>query len=162
MVYPLHWDDDICKYIIGDKTVLLRLVEVGNRSDEERLYPLTYPNTDCFLITFSIDMPTSLESINKWYQQVSFYVPGASFILCANKIDLRDSTVVIQTLTEKGLKLVTKEEGENIAKLLKIPYMECSSINNEGIQEIIEAAILISTEHQQKLLKKQSSKCILL
>jgi len=115
-------------------------------------------------LEFSIDKPESLESIkNRWYPEVSHYVPEAAYVLCANKIDLRDNTESIQMLTDKGLSLVTKEEGENMAKLLKIPYLECSSLYKKGLHEVIETATITAIEKlRNPSVRGQKKGCVML
>jgi GTPase SAR1 family protein len=47
------------------------------QEDYDRLRPLSYPSTDIFLLTFSLDTQTSFENIkNKWFPEISHHSPG--------------------------------------------------------------------------------------
>ena len=49
-----------------------RLVQdTAGQEDYDRLRPLSYPNTDVFLIAFSVVNPSSLSNVyEKWYQEL--------------------------------------------------------------------------------------------
>lgn len=52
--------------------VQLSLWDTAGQEDYDRLRPLSYPETDVFLLCFAIDCPDSLENINdKWLPEVN-------------------------------------------------------------------------------------------
>ena len=60
---------------------------IGLQEDYDRLRPLSYPQTDIFLICFSVDSRTSLENIrDKWYPEISLHAPGVPIMVVACKI----------------------------------------------------------------------------
>ncbi|MBN2155070.1 MAG: GTP-binding protein [Candidatus Lokiarchaeota archaeon] len=74
-------------------------------------------------LVFDVTRPQTFESINKWYEE---FFKGAgekiSLILIGNKTDLG--------------RVVTTDEGENLAKELKIPYIETSALNKDLVDEV--------------------------
>jgi GTPase SAR1 family protein len=53
---------------LGAHTVGVHLWDTAGPEDYGRLRPVSYPETDCFLICFSIAQPEGLERIRtKWY-----------------------------------------------------------------------------------------------
>ena len=59
-----------------------------------RLRPLSYPQTDVFLICFSVTSPASFENVRaKWYPEVSHHCPNTPIILVGTKLDLREDKV---------------------------------------------------------------------
>ena len=47
------------------------LQDTAGQEDYDRLRPLSYPNTDVFLIAFSVVNPSSLSNVyEKWYQEL--------------------------------------------------------------------------------------------
>jgi len=59
-----------------------------------RLRPLSYPQTDVFLICFSLVSPASYENVRaKWFPEVSHHCPNTPVILVGTKLDLRDDPV---------------------------------------------------------------------
>ena len=56
--------------------VNLGLWDTAGQEDYDRLRPLSYPNTDVFLVCFSIISPASYENVKaKWHPEVSHHAP---------------------------------------------------------------------------------------
>ena len=72
------------------------------QEDYDRLRPLSYPQTDVFLVCFSISSPTSFENIrSKWWPEIQQHAPGCPFILVGTKGDLRDDADTIMRLKSR-------------------------------------------------------------
>lgn len=53
--------------------------------------PLSYPQTDIFIICFSIVNPSSFENVRaKWYNEIMYYCPETPILLVGTKMDLRE------------------------------------------------------------------------
>lgn len=61
--------------MIGDDPYTLGLFDTAGQEDYDRLRPLSYPQTDVFLVCFSVTSPASFENVKeKWFPEVSpFY-----------------------------------------------------------------------------------------
>uniref|UniRef100_A0A8D8RV13 Ras-related protein ced-10 n=1 Tax=Cacopsylla melanoneura TaxID=428564 RepID=A0A8D8RV13_9HEMI len=76
-----------------DRVYTVTLWDTAGQEDYERLRPLSYPNTDCFLLCFSINSRASYENIfSKWYPELSHYCPRVPIILVGTKVDIRDES----------------------------------------------------------------------
>ena len=109
----------------------------------DRLRPLSYPNTDVFLLCFSVDEPTSLKSIKEqWYPELNHHCPGVPILLVGTKEDLRDDPEVISHLASRGLSPIAYSQGlECSGDIGAVRYMECSALTQKGVQEVfIEGA----------------------
>ncbi len=85
--------------------------------DYDRLRPLSYPQTDVFLICFSLISPTSFENIkSKWVPEVMHHWPICKRVLVGTKMDLRHDEYTLDRLREKGLTPITTEEGRRLAE----------------------------------------------
>jgi len=61
--------------MVEGKTISLGLWDTAGQEDYDRLRPLSYPQTDVFLVCFSIINPTSFANIKtKWVPEVRFFV----------------------------------------------------------------------------------------
>jgi hypothetical protein len=82
---PYCYDGGANNVIWRNVPVSLGLWDTAGQSDYDRLRPLSYPQTDVFLILFSIDKPESLEHIaSKWVPElthVRFPPPSLSLVL---------------------------------------------------------------------------------
>ena len=64
-------------------------------------------------------------------------MPGVPMILVGLKIDLR---------TSNRMELVTREEAEAVARKIHVEcYMECSALTQQGVSELFEKVMLVTT-----------------
>ena len=81
------------------------------QEDYDRLRPLSYPQTDVFLICYSVVGHTSFYNVKeKWVPEVTHHCPAASLFLIGTKTDLRDDTEVVRKLSQKGRSPLTRKE----------------------------------------------------
>ncbi|KAI9754682.1 MAG: hypothetical protein M4579_004587 [Chaenotheca gracillima] len=127
------------------KTVELALWDTAGQEEYDRLRPLSYPETDLIFVCFAIDCPNSLENVmDKWYPEVVHFCPMTPLILVGLKSDLRTKRTCIDLLKTQGLTPVTPEQGADVARRMGAAYMECSSKEMRGVDEVFERAVLIS------------------
>lgn len=63
---------------------------LAGQEDYDRLRPLSYPQTDVFLVGFAVNSPTSFENVrSKWVPELQHHCPGTPFLLVGMKGDLR-------------------------------------------------------------------------
>ena len=136
-----------------DENTQLGLWDTGGGEDYARLRPLSYPQTDAFILCFDVarkDLFAELESY--WYAELRHHCPDVPIILTATKIDLRE--------TEENC--VTTEEGEALAAKTRSHYAEISSLKGIGLDELFEKVIDRAREHEANSRKKKCKKCLLL
>ncbi|KAK5996998.1 GTP-binding protein rhoC [Cladobotryum mycophilum] len=135
ITYPIHPPTG--------KTVELALWDTAGQEEYDRLRPLSYPETDLIFVCFAIDCPNSLDNVmDKWYPEVLHFCPYTPLILVGLKSDLRYKKSCIDMLKTQGLTPVTTEQGMAVSKKMGAQYMECSSKEMRGVDEIFERAIL--------------------
>ncbi|KAK4122773.1 ras-domain-containing protein [Parathielavia appendiculata] len=139
------------------KTVELALWDTAGQEEYDRLRPLSYPETDLIFVCFAIDCPNSLENVmDKWYPEVLHFCPYTPLILVGLKSDLRYKKTCIEMLKTQGLTPVTTEQGLAVAKKMGAQYMECSSKEMKGVEEIFERAILTVVANDRKALEAEA------
>ncbi|KAI6709073.1 hypothetical protein PZA11_000394 [Diplocarpon coronariae] len=124
------------------KTVELALWDTAGQEEYDRLRPLSYPETDLLFVCFAIDCPNSLDNVmDKWYPEVLHFCPYTPLVLVGLKSDLRTKRTCIDLLKTQGLTPVTREQGMGVARKMGAQYMECSSKEMTGVEEIFMDAI---------------------
>ncbi|QKX57997.1 uncharacterized protein TRUGW13939_05117 [Talaromyces rugulosus] len=124
------------------KTVELALWDTAGQEEYDRLRPLSYPETDLLFVCFAIDCPNSLENVmDKWYPEVLHFCPTTPLILVGLKADLRNKRTCIELLKTQGLTPVTPEQGQAVAQRMGAAYIECSSKEMTGVDEVFELAV---------------------
>lgn len=162
---PTVFDNYSANVRVADKTVSLSLWDTAGQEDYDRLRPLSYPQTDVFLICFSVISPTSFSNVRtKWWPEVTHHCPGAKIILVGTKLDLREDPDKLESLREKGLAPITGQQGENMAQEIKaVKFMECSALTQKGLKEVFDEAIkAVILPPRTKVAKRGRTGCALL
>jgi small GTP-binding protein len=67
--------------------------DTAGQEDYSKLRTIAYPNTDIFLIVFSVVEPESFRNAKKkWFPEIKREVPNAKVLFVGSKMDLRDSS----------------------------------------------------------------------
>ena len=86
----------------------------------------------------------------QWYPEVLHFCPTTPMMLVGLKSDLRNKRNCIELLKTQGLTPVTPEQGRTVAKKMGATYMECSSKEQDGVEEIFDAAVTMAVGDEYK------------
>uniref|UniRef100_A0A670IP57 Cell division cycle 42 n=1 Tax=Podarcis muralis TaxID=64176 RepID=A0A670IP57_PODMU len=127
---PQVFDNYAVTVMIGGEPYTLGLFDTAGQEDYDRLRPLSYPQTDVFLVCFSVVSPSSFENVKeKWVPEITHHCPKTPFLLVGTQIDLRDDPSTIEKLAKNKQKPITPETAEKLARDLKaVKYVECSAL----------------------------------
>lgn len=127
-----RFDNYSANVMVDGKPINLGLWDTAGQEDYDRLRPLSYPQTDVFLICFSLVNPASFENVRakvwdcisfifydscywyfiinyylQWYPEVRHHCPSTPIILVGTKLDLREDKDTIEKLKDKKLAPIT-------------------------------------------------------
>ena len=118
-------------------------------------FPLfSSPLISCIIIYTRIPPKTDKK---QWYPEVLHFCPYTPLILVGLKSDLRFKKTCIDMLKTQGLTPVTAEQGLAVAKKMGAQYMECSSKEMKGVDEVFEQAILTVVANDRRNLEAQAA-----
>jgi len=139
---PTVFDNYETNVQLDGKTIYLGLWDTAGQEGYDRLRPLSYPQTDVFLICFSINSPNSFTNIEqKWKPELAHHAAGVPFLIVGTKADLREDEAQVAALKEKG-KYKTFDEFQEAAKAMGAEkYLECSALKQTGLQQVFDEAI---------------------
>ena len=99
------------------KPVNVGLWDTAGQEDYDRLRPLSYPQTDAFVVCFAVISPKSLENTkSKWVPEIKHHCPGVPFILVGTKVDLLGDSEFVAALRHKGIRPVAHELAQDHAR----------------------------------------------
>eukprot|EP01098_Paradermamoeba_levis_P011447 TRINITY_DN48_c0_g1_i1.p1 TRINITY_DN48_c0_g1~~TRINITY_DN48_c0_g1_i1.p1 ORF type:complete len:197 (-),score=67.36 TRINITY_DN48_c0_g1_i1:169-759(-) len=163
---PTVFDNYSANVMVDGKAINLGLWDTAGQEDYDRLRPLSYPQTDVFLIAFSVVNPASFENVKqKWQPEIKHHCPNVPVVLCGTKLDLRDDQATIARLQEKKMTPISFEQGGQMQKDIgAVKYIECSALTQKGLKELFDEAcraVLNPPVNPKKNVKK-SGGCLVM
>lgn len=152
---PTVFDNYSANVMVDGKPINLGLWDTAGQEDYDRLRPLSYPQTDVFLVCFSVISKDSHGNVkSKWVPEIQHHAPGVPILLVGTKSDLRNDKSTIAQLENRGTTMVTKAEGEGLARDVGAEkYVECSALTQEGLKQVFDDAIRAAMQPKKKKKK---------
>eukprot|EP00042_Codosiga_hollandica_P010486 m.23361 g.23361 ORF g.23361 m.23361 type:complete len:193 (-) comp34985_c0_seq1:135-713(-) len=137
------------------KPVHLGLWDTAGQAEYDRLRPLSYPQTNAFLVCFSVAEPTTFKHVSaKWLPEIRHYNPATPIVLVGLKSDLRDDAKTLAKLADQQLQPISYAQGAKFAKDNDIfAYAECSALKGRKVQELFHECIRAATQRPPKKQK---------
>ena len=102
-------------------------LQIWDTAGQERFRTITssyYRGANGIVIVYDVTDKDSLESVRHWIKEIDRYAAeGVSRLIVGNKCDMEES------------RKVSTEEGQRIAKDLKLPFLETSAKNSTNVEE---------------------------
>ena len=111
------------------------------QEDYDRLRPLSYPQTDVFLVCFSVVSPPSFENVKeKWFPEIRHHCPNVPCIIVGTQMDLREDKATLEKLAKNKQKPIATKDGESLAQSLNaVTYIECSAYKQKNVKDVFDA-----------------------
>ncbi|KAL0490040.1 Ras-related protein [Acrasis kona] len=151
---PTVFDAFTTRTKIDDASVYFALWDTAGQDDYDQLRPFLYPETNVFLILFSVDNRASFKNVKtKWMPELKNY-SATPMILVGTKIDKRETEDCV--MFKEGLEMA-KDIGA-------FGYFEISSLNLAGVERLFDCAARVGLHHSMKIpfyasVKSKKKKC---
>jgi len=161
---PTVFDNYSANVMVDGKPISLGLWDTAGQEDYDRLRPLSYPQTDVFLICFSIVSRASFDNVKaKWAGEIQHHAPGVPIILVGTKLDLRDDEATKESMRKMRTTPVQYEEGLAISREIKAQkYLECSALTQRNLKSVFDEAIRAVLNPRPVKPIKNKTKCVIL
>jgi small GTP-binding protein len=143
-------------FLFGMVSITLTTLDSPSGDEYSRLRPLAYPDTDVFILLFSVVDPTSfINIITQSVPELLRHCPNTPILLCGSKVDLRDDPQTRSKLYDRHTVAISAAEGQYMAKISGcVGYIENSSKNLSSVSETFTTAVYCAGSRQE-------NKCIL-
>jgi len=141
---PTVFDNYSAQMLVDGTPVNLGLWDTAGQEDYNRLRPLSYPQTDVFILCFSLVSPVSYDNIiTKWVPEIRHHCPDAPILLVGTKMDLReDASYCRQMMANENRQPITKSQGQKMAHKIKAyKYLECSALSQQGLAQVFDDSV---------------------
>eukprot|EP01091_Cochliopodium_minus_P007298 TRINITY_DN171_c0_g2_i1.p1 TRINITY_DN171_c0_g2~~TRINITY_DN171_c0_g2_i1.p1 ORF type:complete len:200 (-),score=58.27 TRINITY_DN171_c0_g2_i1:64-663(-) len=163
---PTVFDNYSASVMHNGKPVCLNLWDTAGQDDYEKLRPLSYPQTDVFVVCYSIISRASFSNVkNKWIPELKYYSPNTPIVLVATKSDLRKDEKVLKRLQERNENVITYTEGSQFSTSIGASkFIEVSSLTQHNLSNLFNEAINSVFEKENKKSNKnnKSKNCSIL
>ncbi|XP_061822875.1 cell division control protein 42 homolog isoform X3 [Nerophis lumbriciformis] len=158
---PTVFDNYAVTVMIGGEPYTLGLFDTAGQEDYDRLRPLSYPQTDIFLVCFSVVSPSSYENVKeKWVPEITHHCQSTPYLLVGTQMDLRDDHNTLEKLAKNKQRALMPEHGDKLARDLRaVKYVECSALTQRGLKNVFDEAILAALEPP---VSKPKRRCVML
>jgi len=163
---PKTYDNYSSNVLMDGKPINLSLWDTAGQDEYDKLRPLSYPQTDIFLICFSLTDPATLENVrSKWNPEVVHHCPNTPIILVGTKSDLRDAELKKLPVSVGAIgRRLSRAEGkmDSVQKIQEqrratsiehvlgiamakeidaVKYVECSALTKKNLNIVFDEAI---------------------
>ncbi|MDC6271735.1 GTP-binding protein [Acetobacter pasteurianus] len=165
---PTVFENYVHDIFIDGRSVQLSLWDTAGQEEFDRLRSLSYSDTHCIMLCFSVDSPDSLENVqSKWVGEIADNCEGVKLVLVALKTDLRDDEDDEDNINAGNdqhhyqqntnnpyaapKRLITYDEGLAVAKKVgALRYLECSAKKNKRVNEAFSEAARCALDAKPK------------
>ncbi|XP_075154848.1 LOW QUALITY PROTEIN: rhoU [Haematobia irritans] len=126
--------------MVNDSPVHLTLCDTAGQDTLDPLRELCYPDSDVFLLCFSVAKPETFHAIKtKWAPK--FAKTKASLMLVGTQADLRTNSNVLNKLKSNGEQPISYADAWDLATTIGAKYIETSSATQDKVKEVFDTAI---------------------
>ncbi|MHA1883790.1 MAG: GTP-binding protein [Promethearchaeota archaeon] len=119
-----------CDFVGLDSRVRFVIWDLAGQAQFKRVRQSYLANAEAGILVYDVTRRETFDNLEGWYKEAKDVTPSISLILVGNKIDLVEDRVV------------TKEEGEEMAKNLTLSYIETSAKTGENINDAFKMLAL--------------------
>merc|ERR1719326_947195 len=121
--------------MIDGALIKLHLWDSAGHEAYDRLRPLSYTNTDVFIVCYSVRSPMSLDNVTaKWLPEIRAHCPNTPFLLVGTQCDVRTDKSEQDRLR---CTLIDPARAEQVGSRTGATLvMECSAKTQKGLKDV--------------------------
>ncbi|MHA2283843.1 MAG: GTP-binding protein [Promethearchaeota archaeon] len=119
-----------CEFEGLESKVRFVMWDLAGQAQFKRVRQSYLSNAEAGILVYDVTRKETFDNVESWYKEIKSVSPTISLILVSNKIDLTED------------RIVSTEEGEEIAKKLDLSYIETSAKTGENINDAFKMLAL--------------------
>ena len=142
---------------VDGEPVTFEMCDTPGQDDFDTLRPLVYPNTDVFLLCFSVVLPSSFHNIReKWIPEIRKSTQknkkkiksknqkdDIPIVLVGTQSDLRNDAQTLVELAQYKETPVSEADARKLVQSMGFDdYIESSSLTQKNLKEVFDSAIM--------------------
>ena len=120
---------------VGGKSIKLSLWDIAGQEKFGAFRDTYYRGAKAVALVYDLTRPATMETLGRWHAEISHLCPTARFLVAGNKSDLP--------------RQVERENGEEWARSMNIPYIETSALANQNVTELFEQITRLAIEKRK-------------
>ncbi|XP_053556852.1 rho-related GTP-binding protein RhoH [Bombina bombina] len=130
--------------------ISLGLWDTSGNEAFRNIRPISFQHADIVLICFSVANPASFLNVrNKWIGEVRQHLPHIPVLVVATQTDQRENE-------HMRMPCINSLDGKQLAQDVRAKgYLECSSLNNRGVQQVFECAVRTALNQAKKRARRK-------
>ncbi len=121
---------------VNGNSIKLSIWDIAGQEKFGAFRDTFYRGAKVVALVFDLANPTTLDSLPRWHNGVAQICPKARFAVVGNKLDLG--------------RRVMREQVEEWARSMSLPYMETSALTNEGVDSLFQTLAELAAQKQSK------------
>jgi len=153
---------DVVVHVDGSP-VTFEMCDTPGQDDFDTLRPLVYPETDVFLLCFSVVSPSSFHNVReKWIPELRSAFKSSKqvpVILVGTQSDLRTDVKTLVELAKHKEQPVSEAEARKMSSSLNcVTYIESSAVTQKNLKEVFDEAIVCGLRQRRIKEKKAANR----
>ena len=150
---PRTMEDTSIDVSFEDQNISLMLRDIACQEEYKKLRPFSYPQTDIFLICFSLISPTSYNHVyDLWKPEIAEHCPDTPIILVGLSGNLREEFEDSDEDKQEGMEPISSSKGIELKeKIGARAYIECSCEKQIHINDAFDIAIKVALHPNENI-----------
>ena len=130
--------------IVNNENINISIWDTAGQELYRGLTPMYYRNAMAAIIIFDLTNNESFKAVNGWIDELRDNSPETLIAICGNKLDLPG-------------RVVTREQGVQLAKSMDAHYFETSAATSEGVKELFHGIAELLVEKKGAIVRSNSA-----